>query len=121
MKTMQPPIPLTPAVFYILLALAGGDRHGYQIMKQVHQDSQGQVTMGTGTLYGSIKRMLADALITEADQRPDPALDDERRRYYRLTDRGRQALAAELQRYHEVVALAHQRRLLPRFSLEPGR
>ena len=60
MKRDLPQIPLTPAVFYILLALAGGDRHGYQIMKQVQMDSQGQVTMGTGTLYGSIKRMLAD-------------------------------------------------------------
>ncbi|MGO8947882.1 MAG: PadR family transcriptional regulator [Ktedonobacterales bacterium] len=121
MKTDQPQIPLTPAVFYILLALAGGDRHGYQIMKQVQHDSQGQVTMGTGTLYGSIKRMLADGLIAEADERPDPALDDERRRYYRLTDRGRETLAAELQRYDEVVAIARQRRLLPGFSVEPGR
>jgi DNA-binding PadR family transcriptional regulator len=120
MKTNEPQTPLTPAVFYILLALAGGDRHGYQIMKQVQQDSQGQVTMGTGTLYGSIKRMLADALIAEAEERPDPALDDERRRYYRLTERGRQALNAELARYDAVVAIAHRRRLLPRISLEPG-
>jgi DNA-binding PadR family transcriptional regulator len=77
--------------------------------------------MGTGTLYGSIKRMLADTMIEEADERPDPALDDERRRYYRLTDRGRQTLAAELQRYDRVVAIARQRRLLPKFSLEASR
>ncbi len=121
MKTDRQHAPLTPAVFYILLALAGGERHGYQIMKQVKQDSLDQVTMGTGTLYGSLKRMLADSLIEEADERPDPALDDERRRYYRLTDRGRQALASELQRYDEVVAIARQRRLLPKFSLEAGR
>jgi DNA-binding PadR family transcriptional regulator len=120
MKRDQPQIPLTPAVFYILLALAGGDRHGYQIMKQVQMDSQGQVTMGTGTLYGSIKRMVADGLIEEADERPDPAEDDERRRYYRLTGQGRQTLAAELQRYDDVVAIAHRRRLLPRFSFSPS-
>jgi DNA-binding PadR family transcriptional regulator len=120
METTDPLIPLTPAVFYILLALAAGERHGYQIMKQVRQDSQGQVKMGTGTLYGSLKRMLADGLIAEAGERPDPALDDERRRYYRLTDRGRQALNAELRRYGEVVTIARQRRLLPAFSAEPG-
>jgi DNA-binding PadR family transcriptional regulator len=113
MKIKKTLAPLTPAVFYILLALATGDKHGYQIMKQVKQDSQGQVTMGSGTLYGSIKRMLSDGLIEEAGDRPDPVLDDERRRYYRLTDLGRRAFLAELQRYHEVVSLAHQRRLFP--------
>jgi DNA-binding PadR family transcriptional regulator len=118
METDQPLIPLTPAVFYILLALAGGEKHGYQIMKQVKQDSSGQVKMGTGTLYGSLKRMLADGLIEEAGERPDPALDDERRRYYRLTELGRQAFETELARYARVVALASQRRLLPGLSLE---
>src|SRR5215472_13147151 len=78
MSTTRPLAPLTPAVFYILLALAGGDKHGYEIMKQVKLDSQGQVKMGTGTLYGSLKRMLADGLVEEAGERPDPALDDER-------------------------------------------
>jgi DNA-binding PadR family transcriptional regulator len=121
MKTDEPLIPLvplTPAVFYILLALAGGERHGYEIMKQVKQDSSGQVKMGTGTLYGSLKRMLADGFIEEAGDRPDPALDDERRRYYRLTELGRRAMSAELKRYAEVVAVAQRRRLLPRLSLE---
>jgi DNA-binding PadR family transcriptional regulator len=118
MKTDEPLTPLTPAVFYILLALATGEKHGYEIMKQVKQDSSGQVKMGTGTLYGSLKRMLADGLIEEAGERPDPALDDERRRYYRLTELGRRAFAAELQRYAEVVSLAGQRRLLPGLSLE---
>lgn len=115
-----PLVPLTPAVFYILLALAAGERHGYQIMKQVKRDSQLQVTMGTGTLYGSLKRMLADGLIEEAGERPDPALDDQRRRYYRLTESGREAFTAELRRYSDVVAIARQRRLLPNFSAEPG-
>ncbi len=108
--------PLTPAVFYILLALAQGDKHGYQIMKQVKQDSLGHVTMGSGTLYGSIKRMLADRLIEEAGERPDPALDDERRRYYHLTDLGRHAFLRELQRYQEVVAVAQRHRLFPVFE-----
>ena len=121
METNEPLIPLTPAVFSILLALSGGEKHGYEIMKQVKHDSQGQVKMGTGTLYGSLKRMLADGLIVEAGERPDPALDDERRRYYRLTKLGRRALNAELRRYAEVVAIAQRRRLLPGLSLEGGR
>lgn len=112
MKTKSSLTPLTPAVFHILLALAGGEQHGYEIMKQVQRDSRGQVTMGPGTLYGSIKRMLADTLIEESGERPDPTMDDERRRYYRLTDLGRRALLAELQRYREIVSLAHQRQLL---------
>lgn len=120
MKTPDPLAPLTPAVFYILLALAGGEKHGYAIMKQVKHDSQGHVKMGTGTLYGSLKRMLADRLIEEAGERPDPEMDDERRHYYRLTALGRQAFEAELHRYAQVVSLAQQRRLLPQPSLEVG-
>lgn len=124
MDTDQPQIsliPLTPAVFSILIALSDGEKHGYEIMKRVKQDSQGQVTMGTGTLYGSLKRMLAAGLIVEAGERPAPALDDERRRYYRLTELGQRALAAELRRYAQVVAVAQRRRLLPRRSLDLGR
>ncbi len=105
-------VPLTPAVFHILFALAGGEKHGYEIAKQVAEDSLGEVRMGTGTLYGSIKRMLADALIEESGQRPAPEVDDERRRYYRLTDQGRHALEGELQRYARIVAVARRRDLL---------
>ncbi len=76
--------------------------------------------MGTGTLYGSLKRMLTDGLIAEAGDRPDPALDDERRRYYRLIDLGWRAFEAEMRRYAEVVAIARERRFLPRLSWEPG-
>jgi DNA-binding PadR family transcriptional regulator len=104
--------PLTPAVFSILFTLAGGEKHGYEIMQQVRRDTHNAVKMGTGTLYGSIKRMLADGLIAEAGDRPDPELDDERRRYYRATDRGKRVLAAELKRYSEVVAIARRRRLM---------
>jgi DNA-binding PadR family transcriptional regulator len=103
---------LTPAVFYILFALGAGDKHGYEIAKQVAEDSQGRVRMGTGTLYGSIKRMLADALIEETEERPAPDVDDERRRYYRLTEPGRDALRKELARYVRVVAVARDRDLL---------
>src|SRR5215469_1956203 len=120
MKTDEPLVPSTPAVFYLLLALAGGEKHGYELMKQVKQDSSGQVKMGTGTLYGSLKRMLADGLIAEAGERPDPALDDERRHYYRLTERGRQSLQAEVGRYAHVVTLAQHRRLLPKLAVEPA-
>jgi len=99
-------------VFSILFALADGDKHGYDIMKRVKSDTRGAVKMGTGTLYGSIKRMLIDGLIAEAGDRPDPALDDERRRYYRATDRGNAVLAAELERYREVLSIAKRRQLM---------
>jgi DNA-binding PadR family transcriptional regulator len=105
--------PLTPAVFHILLALSTGERHGYGIMKQVEADAQGQVTMGTGTLYGSLKRMLESGLIEISDRRIDPALDDERRIYYRLTASGAKALEAELERYRRIVTVAKARKLKP--------
>jgi DNA-binding PadR family transcriptional regulator len=108
--------PLTPAVFSILFALADGEKHGYEIMKRVRSDTHHAVKMGTGTLYGSIKRMLADDLIVEAGDRPDPALDDERRRYYRLTDRGNSVLAAELKRYGEVLSIARRRRMMQKLA-----
>jgi DNA-binding PadR family transcriptional regulator len=100
-------------VLHILLALSTEERHGYGIMKQVERESQGKVRMGPGTLYGSINRMMAAGLIRESDRRRDPALDDERRIYYALTALGRKALAAELDRYREVVAVATEKRLTP--------
>ena len=105
--------PLTPAVLHILLALSTGERHGYGIMKQVRADSQGKVKMGPGTLYGSLSRMLDAGLVCESDRRIDADMDDERRVYYRITGLGQEALAAELERYREVVAVAKQRRLSP--------
>ena len=107
-----PRLPLSPALFHILLALATGEMHGYAIMHQVSILSDGQVTMGPGTLYGSIKKMLADGLIEESDRRPDPELDDERRRYYRITEEGRRLLGAEAERLARLVRLARSRRLL---------
>ena len=103
--------PLTPAVLHILLALSTEERHGYGIMKQVERESRGKVKMGPGTLYGSLGRMMAAGLIREGDRKVDPAMDDERRIYYALTGIGQQALAAELDRYRDVVAVATEKRL----------
>ncbi|GHO55093.1 PadR family transcriptional regulator [Ktedonobacter robiniae] len=116
METEEDVTPLTPAVFYILFSLATGEKHGYEIMKQVRQDTQGKITMGNGTLYGSIKRMLADGFIEDAGEQIDP--DKERRKYYRLTERGKQALGAEMQRYVETVLLMQKRRLIPGLSVQ---
>ena len=111
--------PLTPAVFHILLALSSGERHGYGIMKQVEADSQSKVTMGPGTLYGSLKRMLDAGLVRESDKRVDPEMDDERRIYYQITAAGAETLTAELERYQRIVAIAQQRKLSPKtFSNE---
>lgn len=105
-------LPLTPAVFHILLALAGGEKHGYGISQEVDDLTGGQIKMGPGTLYGTIKRMLAAGLIEESDDRPDPALDDERRRYYRLTEWGRLVAGAEARRMDGLVRAAQARRVL---------
>lgn len=114
-------LPLTPAVFHILLVLADGERHGYGIMREIAAYTQGQMQMGPGTLYGSIKRMLTANLIEESDERPDPALDDERRRYYKLTEFGRQVLIAETQRLSDLVRLARDKKLVEESSPAPSR
>ena len=103
--------PLTPAMFHVLLALAGEDLHGYAILKEVELRTGGKVRLSTGTLYGIIKRLLSDGLIGELRQRPT-VHDDERRRYYRLTPQGRELAAAEAARLEKVVALARSRNLL---------
>ena len=105
-------LPLTPAVFNILLALAEGEKHGYGIMLEVEANTQGQVLMGPGTLYGSIKRMLQAGLIEESDDRSDPELDDQRRRYYRLTGVGRRTLQMEAERLAAQVRLARSKNVL---------
>jgi DNA-binding PadR family transcriptional regulator len=107
-------LPLTPAMFHILLALADKERHGYHIMQEVEARTEGKMRLGPGTLYGSIKRMLADGLIEESDERPDPELDDERRRYYRLTNFGYRVAGAEAQRLAQLVKAARAKSLLPK-------
>lgn len=105
-------LPLTPAVFNILLALADGEKHGYAIMLEVEQNTNGEVKMGPGTLYGSIKRMLAAGLIEESGERPDPTLDDERRRYYHLSGLGRRVLVAEADRLLRQIKVARVKHVL---------
>ncbi|HSX00893.1 MAG TPA: PadR family transcriptional regulator [Candidatus Saccharimonas sp.] len=100
--------PLSPATFHILLALATGERHGYDIMKQAAADSQNAVKLGPGTLYSTLKKMLELDLISETAERPDPQLDDSRRRYYRITSKGQAALGAELERLDHLVHLGHK-------------
>ena len=102
---------LSQSEFYILLSLAIKIRHGYDIMKQVERDSEGKVRLGPGTLYGSIKRMLKARLIEEVPG------DDSRRKYYTLTDEGRKALSAELERYNDAVELAKRKDLFKRLGL----
>lgn len=114
MTTTDANSPLTPAVLHILMALSIRERHGYGIMKQVEQDTKGKVSMGPGTLYGSLNRMLTAGLVSKSDKKRDPDMDEERRVYYKITALGQKALAAELERYREVVAVAKQQRLLPK-------
>lgn len=105
-------VPLTPAVLHILLALGDGERHGYSIMQEIAAQTEGKLRIGPATLYRSIKHMLADGLIEEVDERPDPALDDERRRYYRMTGLGQAVVLAEIQRLSQAIEVAKTRPLL---------
>ena len=113
-------LPLTPAVFHILLSLLRKDRHGYGIMQEVNSYTEGRLRLGPGTLYRSIKQMLAEGLIIELDERPDPALDDQRRRYYRLTDFGQRVLKAETERLEHIVNGARTKQRLPASELSTG-
>jgi DNA-binding PadR family transcriptional regulator len=109
----EPYLPLTPPMFHLLVALADGDKHGYAIIKEVHRRTDGKVRLSAGTLYALIKRFVQDGLIVECDERPDPSLDDERRRYYRLSDNGRAVAIAEARRMEEAVGQARAK-LQPR-------
>jgi DNA-binding PadR family transcriptional regulator len=109
-------LPLTPAVFHILLALADGEKHGYAIMREVGERSGGTMRMGPGTLYGSIQRMLQDGLIVELRDPVDPARSGERRRYYGLTGFGQRVLQAEAERLEQLVRIAQSKRVLPGFG-----
>ncbi len=120
MKEPEAFLPLPPAALHILVALRSGEKHGYAIMGDVESLSDGAVRMGPGTLYGSIKRMLAEGMIEESAERPDAELDDQRRRYYRLTGLGQRVCTAELQRLEALVRRAGSpewaRRRVPRLG-----
>ncbi|MCH7716532.1 MAG: helix-turn-helix transcriptional regulator [Gemmatimonadetes bacterium] len=103
-----PQLPLKPDLFQILLALEDGERHGYGIIKEVERSTDGQIRLEPSPLYRRLKRLLDSGIVQEADKRPVPELDDERRRYYRLTDHGRSLITAEAQR---LVALAGSARV----------
>lgn len=99
-------LPLTPAMFQVLVALADGEKHGYAILKEVARRTDGKVRLRAATLYSVLGRFVDDGLIRESHARPDPALDDERRRYYQLTERGRAVAVAEARRMAETLAQA---------------
>src|ERR1700683_1191954 len=108
--------PLSPAVFHILLSLGEGERHGYALRREISLRTGGKLKLGPGVLYGSINKMLELGLIEESDTRPDPHLDDERRRYYRITPYGRKAAQAKAARMRELVQLAAARFGVPKHA-----
>ena len=105
-------LPLPPATFHILLALSDEDRHGYAIIQEVEARTSGDLRLSAGTLYRSVQRMLEQGLILETRDRPDPELDDERRRYYRITPLGLAVAKAETRRLTELVRMARARGLV---------
>lgn len=105
-------IPLTPATLQILMALVGGERHGYAIMREVAERSEGSVRLGPGTLYGTLKRLLDVGMVAESGERADPETDDERRRYYRITKLGLGAARAEARRLEQLVRAARRMKLI---------
>jgi DNA-binding PadR family transcriptional regulator len=105
---VQTPSPLAPASFHVLIALAEGERHGYAILQEVAARTSGEVKLGAGTLYRTIQRLLEQGFIVETAERPDPELDDERRRYYRITASGEAAARAEAARLARLVRLARR-------------
>jgi DNA-binding PadR family transcriptional regulator len=107
-------LPLTQVSFEILLALAGGEQHGYAVMLDIERRSGGAVSLHAGSLYRALNRLLEAELIEELDDSPDPESDDERRRYYRLTATGMEVARGEARRLEQLVAAARQRKLLPR-------
>lgn len=107
-------LPLTPGMFHVLIALADGEKHGYAIIKEVARRTDGSIRLSAGTLYTLIRRFVQDGVIAESEERPDAALDDERRRYYRLTDFGREVAQAEGRRMEAALGMARAKRLIPR-------
>lgn len=110
-KDSESYLPLTPAMFHILLALADGEKHGYAILKEVARRTDGKVQLSAGTLYGNLARLEGSGMILESNRRPEIGLDDERRRYYQLTEFGREVAVAEARRMQEALAQAHAKKL----------
>jgi DNA-binding PadR family transcriptional regulator len=106
-------LPLTPAMFHVLIALADGERHGYAIIKEIERRTSGDKRLSAGTLYALVRRFVAEGVIEESADRPDPSLDDERRRYYRLTAFGRDVAHAEAHRLETLIAMARAKHLVP--------
>lgn len=104
-------LPLTPAMFHILLALADGEKHGYAILKEVARRTEDKVRLSAGTLYGNLSRLESAGLIAESNRRPEVVLDDERRRYYLLTEFGREVAVAEAERMEEALGQARAKKL----------
>ena|SRR5579864_4426957 len=107
-KLIEDQLPLSPAVFHMLLALGEGERHGYALKREIAARTSGKLKLGAGQLYGSINKLLEAGMIEESDERPDAHLDDERRRYYRITQFGRKVAQAEAARMRELVAMAEK-------------
>lgn len=107
-------LPLSPAVLDIVLALGGDELHGYGIMREVRRRTDGRRRLAPGTLYRSLRQMQERGLVEESEERPDPDLDDERRRYYRLTDLGRRVTVAEVERLEGLVRAARSKGFAPR-------
>ena len=120
MREAEALLPLTQAVFHILLALADGEKHGYAIMQEIGERTGGAMRMGPGTLYGSIQRMLKDGLIIETRERTEPAHGEERRRYYCLTGFGQRVVQAEAHRLQQLVHIAQSKQVLPGFGTMGG-
>ena len=107
-------LPLTPGMFHVLIALADGEKHGYAIIKEVARRTDGVIRLSAGTLYTLIRRFVQDGVIAESAHRPEAALDDERRRYYKITDFGREVARAEAARMESTLSMAHAKNLIPR-------
>lgn len=107
-------LPLKPTVYLILAVLCDEERHGYAIKRAVFDLSEGEVDLDPGTLYRHLGRLLEDGLVEECDERPDPELDDSRRRYYRLSGQGRAVYSAETERMAKLVQVARSGRTVPR-------
>jgi DNA-binding PadR family transcriptional regulator len=109
-------LPLSLPVFHMLLAISDGERHGYALKREILKRTEGKLNLGSGALYGSINKMLEEGLIVESDERPDPHLDDERRRYYRITPLGRRVAQSEAIRMRHLVRLAQTKLKLPELA-----